>query len=168
MSSNSSVSETEWILPPPPSRLFPGVPYSNCWHPHHPVTSAKPRLNLWFFLLPSLLLPMTSNLSYKPHCFNLRNSRKSLLPPHSLHFEVVILTQLCQKNFVKMAMSEMKLDSIAQGDGLGALWPPGGVGEGGWEGGSRGRGMGTRVCVWLIRFVVQQKLTRYCEAIILQ
>ena len=28
--------------------------------------------------------------------------------------------------------------------------------------------MGSCVCIWLIRFVVQQKLTRYCEAIILQ
>ena len=27
---------------------------------------------------------------------------------------------------------------------------------------------GTCVCIWLIRFVVQQKLTQYCEAIILQ
>ena len=25
---------------------------------------------------------------------------------------------------------------------------------------------GTCVCIWLIRFVVQQKLTQYCEAII--
>ena len=24
------------------------------------------------------------------------------------------------------------------------------------------------LCIWLIRFVVQQKLTQYCEAIILQ
>ena len=36
--------------------------------------------------------------------------------------------------------------------------------EGGWEGGD----MGTRVCIWLIGFVVQQKLTQYCEVIILQ
>ena len=28
--------------------------------------------------------------------------------------------------------------------------------------------MGTCVCIWLIRFAVQQKLTQYCEAIILQ
>ena len=28
--------------------------------------------------------------------------------------------------------------------------------------------MGTYVCIWLILFVVQQKLTQYCEAIILQ
>ena len=28
--------------------------------------------------------------------------------------------------------------------------------------------METYVCIWLIRFVVQQKLTQYCEAIILQ
>ena len=27
---------------------------------------------------------------------------------------------------------------------------------------------GTCVCIWLIHFVVQQKLTRYCEAITLQ
>ena len=31
-----------------------------------------------------------------------------------------------------------------------------------------GGDMGTCVCIWLIRFVVQQKLTQYCEAIILQ
>ena len=28
--------------------------------------------------------------------------------------------------------------------------------------------MGTRVCIWLICFVVQQKLTWYCEPIILK
>ena len=27
---------------------------------------------------------------------------------------------------------------------------------------------GTCVCIWLISFVVQQKLTQYCEAILLQ
>ena len=26
----------------------------------------------------------------------------------------------------------------------------------------------TCVCIWLVRFVVQQKLTQYCEAVILQ
>ena len=31
-----------------------------------------------------------------------------------------------------------------------------------------GGDMGTSVCLWLIHFVVQQKLTRYREAIILQ
>ena len=31
-----------------------------------------------------------------------------------------------------------------------------------------GGDMGTYVCLCLIRFVVQQKLTQYCEAIILQ
>ena len=31
-----------------------------------------------------------------------------------------------------------------------------------------GGGMGTRVFIWLIHFVVQQKLTQYCEAIMLQ
>ena len=31
---------------------------------------------------------------------------------------------------------------IAQGDQLGALWPPRGVGEGGWEGDARGKGYG--------------------------
>ena len=34
------------------------------------------------------------------------------------------------------------------------------------EGGDEG--IWGRVCIWLIRFVVQQKLTQYCEAIILQ
>ena len=28
--------------------------------------------------------------------------------------------------------------------------------------------MGTCECIWLIHFVVQQKLTQYCEVIILQ
>ena len=31
-----------------------------------------------------------------------------------------------------------------------------------------GKDMGIYVCIWLIHFVVQQKLTQYCEAIILQ
>ena len=31
-----------------------------------------------------------------------------------------------------------------------------------------GGDMGTYVCIWLIHFGVQQKLTQYCEAIILQ
>ena len=31
-----------------------------------------------------------------------------------------------------------------------------------------GGDMGTCVCIWLICFVVQQKLTQFCEAIILQ
>ena len=31
-----------------------------------------------------------------------------------------------------------------------------------------GGDMGTCVCIWLIRFVVQQKLTQYCEEIIHQ
>ena len=37
---------------------------------------------------------------------------------------------------------------IAQEDQLGALCPPRGVGYGGWEGGSRGRGYGDiRICI---------------------
>ena len=39
--------------------------------------------------------------------------------------------------------------------------------EGGREA-QEGGDTGTSVCIWLIRFVVQQELTRYCEAIILQ
>ena len=31
-----------------------------------------------------------------------------------------------------------------------------------------GGDMGTCVCIWLIHFVVQQKLTQYCEVIMLQ
>ena len=31
-----------------------------------------------------------------------------------------------------------------------------------------GGDIGTYACIWLIHFVVQQKLTQYCEAIILQ
>ena len=31
-----------------------------------------------------------------------------------------------------------------------------------------GGDMGTYACIWLIHFVVQQKLTQYCEAIILR
>ena len=30
-----------------------------------------------------------------------------------------------------------------------------------------GGDMGTYVCIWLIHFAVQQKLTQYCEAMIL-
>ena len=37
-----------------------------------------------------------------------------------------------------------------------------------YEQAQEGGDMGTRVCIWLIRFVVQQKLKRYCETIILQ
>ena len=39
--------------------------------------------------------------------------------------------------------------------------------EGGREA-QEGGDMGTRVCIWLIHFGVQQKLTQYCKAIILQ
>ena len=39
--------------------------------------------------------------------------------------------------------------------------------EGGREA-QEGGDMGTCVCIWLIHSVVQQKLTQYCEAIILQ
>ena len=38
--------------------------------------------------------------------------------------------------------------------------------EGGRETQERGD-MGTYICIWLIHFGVQQKLTQYCEAIIL-
>ena len=31
-----------------------------------------------------------------------------------------------------------------------------------------GGDLGTYICIWLIHFVVQQKLTQYCEAIIFQ
>ena len=33
---------------------------------------------------------------------------------------------------------------------------------------TEGGGMGTCICIWLMHFVLQQKLTQYCEAIILQ
>ena len=39
--------------------------------------------------------------------------------------------------------------------------------EGGREA-QEGGDMGTRVCIWLMHVVVQQKLTQPCEAIILQ
>ena len=39
--------------------------------------------------------------------------------------------------------------------------------EGGREA-HEGGDMGIYVCIWLIHFVVQQKLAQYCEAIILQ
>ena len=39
--------------------------------------------------------------------------------------------------------------------------------EGGREA-QEGEDMGIYVCIWLIHFVVQQKLTQYCKAIILQ
>ena len=39
--------------------------------------------------------------------------------------------------------------------------------EDGWEA-QEGEDMGTCVCIWLIHFVVQQKLTHHCKAIILQ
>ena len=34
-----------------------------------------------------------------------------------------------------------------------------------WRQAQEGGHMGTYVCIWLIHFVVQQKLTQYCEAI---
>ena len=37
-----------------------------------------------------------------------------------------------------------------------------------WREAQEGGDMGTCVRIWLISFVVQQKLTQYCEAIILQ
>ena len=40
--------------------------------------------------------------------------------------------------------------------------------EGGREGDARGRGYGVIVCIQLIHFVVQQKLTHHCKTIILQ
>ena len=40
--------------------------------------------------------------------------------------------------------------------------------EGGREAQEGGGDMGIYVCIWLIHFAVQQKLTQYCEAIILQ
>ena len=43
----------------------------------------------------------------------------------------------------------------------------GGDKEGGRET-KEGGDMGIYVCTWLIHFVVQQKLTQYCEIIILQ
>ena len=39
--------------------------------------------------------------------------------------------------------------------------------EGGREA-EEGGDMGIYVCIWMIHFVVQHKLTQYCEAIILQ
>ena len=39
--------------------------------------------------------------------------------------------------------------------------------EGGREA-QEGGDMGTYVCIWLVHFDVQQKLTQYCEGIILQ
>ena len=39
--------------------------------------------------------------------------------------------------------------------------------EGGREA-QEGGYMGTLVCIWLTHFVIQQKLTQHCEAIILQ
>ena len=59
---------------------------------------------------------------------------------------------------------------MVRGDQLGDLWPPGGVGIGGGRGGDEGgRRCGDMcVCVWLIRFVVEQKLTHHCRAIVLQ
>ena len=40
--------------------------------------------------------------------------------------------------------------------------------EGGREGDARGRDMGIYVYVYLIHFVIKQKLTHHCKAIILQ
>ena len=42
----------------------------------------------------------------------------------------------------------MGSNCIAQGDQLGALWPPRGEGYGGWEGDARGRGYGD-ICIYI-------------------
>ena len=55
---------------------------------------------------------------------------------------------------------------IAQGDQLHADQLEGWDREGGREA-QEGGDMGIYICIWLIHFVVQQKLTQYCEAIIL-
>ena len=39
--------------------------------------------------------------------------------------------------------------------------------EDGWEA-QEGGDMGLYVCIWLIHFVIQKKLTEYCDAIIYQ
>ena len=43
----------------------------------------------------------------------------------------------------------------------------GGGGRGGWEG-ERSKREGIYVYIWLLHFVVQQKLTSHCKAMILQ
>ena len=58
----------------------------------------------------------------------------------------------------------MGSSSIAQGDRSVLCDEPEGWDREAQEGGD----MGVYVCIWLIHFVVQQKLTKHCEAIILQ
>ena len=62
----------------------------------------------------------------------------------------------------------MGSSSIAQGDQLRALRPLEGWDREGGRETQEGGDMGTCVCIWLIHFVVQEKLTQYCEVIILQ
>ena len=59
------------------------------------------------------------------------------------------------------AAQHREMGSVLCGD------PEGWDREGGRER-QEGGGMPTCVCIWLIHFVGQQKLTQYCEAIILQ
>ena len=64
----------------------------------------------------------------------------------------------------------MGSSSIAHGDGLGSVLCDDLEGWGREDGreAQEGGDMGTCVCIWLIRSAVQQKLTQYCEAVILQ
>ena len=57
---------------------------------------------------------------------------------------------------------------MAQVDQLGALRPPGGWDREGGRETQEGGDMGIYVYVWLIHFVIKQKLTHHCKAIILQ
>ena len=57
---------------------------------------------------------------------------------------------------------------IAQGDQLGACEHLDGWDREGGRETQEGGDMGIYACIWLIHFVVQQKLTQHCEAIILQ
>ena len=57
---------------------------------------------------------------------------------------------------------------IAQGDQLGALWPPRGWDREGGKEAQEGGNMGINVYIQLIHFVIQQKLTPHCKATILR
>ena len=60
----------------------------------------------------------------------------------------------------------MGSSSVTQGDQLCALRHLEGWDKEHGRETQEGGDMGIYVCIWLIHFVVQQKLTQYCEAII--
>ena len=80
------------------------------------------------------------------------------------NFQLRVFTWLCSSAFPHPDSLFKSISCIAQGAQLGALWWP----RLGWDGDRRFRRDGIYVYIWLIHFIVQQKLIQHCKAIILQ